>query len=146
MDLSGLKWPLILVVIVGVGWLGTKGGVAWMYGKFTEATPGVDLDQDLRDEAGLTRLGGYTFHLWQWERTIDILETAINRYGENAPNYWYNMERLASCYDRVGEFQISYDILQELMRANAHEIDDRVPNFDALNLRANKLKEMYELN
>jgi len=145
MDLSGLKWPLIIAAIVGIGWMGTSGGVTWMYGNFTAATPGVDEAQDLRDEAGLTKLGGYTYHLWKWQSTIDIIETAIERYGEYAPNYWFNMERLSTCYERIGEYQISYDILQELIQANAHEFDDRVGNFDNLSLRASKLKEMYEL-
>lgn len=145
MDLSGLKWPLIIVVIVGGGWLATSGGLRWMYGNFTAAAPGVDLQQDLRDEAGLTKIGGYTFFLWKWEQTIYILETAISRYGEEAPNYWFNLERLSTCYERIGDYQSSFDILQQLMNANAHEIDERVANFDNLNLRASKLKEMYEL-
>ena len=146
MDLSGLKWPLIIAAVVGLGWLGTSGGVSWMYGNFTKATPGVDLDQDLRDEAGLTKLAGYTFHLWRWEKTIIIIETALDRYGEGAPNYWFNLERLSTCYERIGDYQTSYNILQELMNVNAHEIDERVGNFDNLNLRASKLREMYELH
>tara|TARA_R110001592_G_scaffold24043_1_gene93422 strand:- start:1813 stop:2250 length:438 start_codon:yes stop_codon:yes gene_type:complete len=145
MDLSGLKWPFIIVVIVGIGWLATSGGVNWMYGKYTAASPGVDAQQDLRDEAGLTSLAGYTYILWKWETTIQIIEVSIDRYGENGPNYWYNLERLSSCYDRIGQYQVSVDILRELMDANAHEIDERVGNFDALNLRAAKLIEMHEL-
>lgn len=145
MDLSGLKWPLIIVVVVGVGWLATSGGVNWMYKNFTAAAPGVDAQQDLRDEAGLTKLATYTYYLWKWEKTIAIIETSINRYGESAPNYWYNLERLSTCYDRIGDYQTSYNILKQLMDANAHEIDERVGNFDNLNLRASKLREMHEL-
>ena len=145
MDLSGLKWPLVIVVDVGIGWLATSGGVNWMYGNFTAASPNVDEAQDLRDEAGLTKLAGYTYFLWKWRTTIDIIETSQQRYGEWGPNYWYNMERLANCYDRIGDYQTSYNILQEIMDANAHEIDDRVGNFDNLNLRASKLRELHEL-
>ena len=117
MDLSGLKWPLIIAVVVGIGWLATSGGVNWMYGKFTAASPGVDEQQDYKDEAGLTKLAGYTYHL----------------------------ERLATCYERTGDYQSSYNVLRELMAANAHEMDSRVGNFDNLNMRAAKLREMYEL-
>jgi len=145
MDLSGLKWPLIIAAVVGIGWLGTSGGVTWMYGNFTEAAPGVDLEQDLRDEAGLTKLAGYTYHLWKWRVTRDIIETSIARYGEAGPNYWFNLERLSTCYERIGDYQTSVDILEELMRAKAHELDERVGNFDNLNLRASKLREMHEL-
>lgn len=145
MDLSGLKWPLIIAVLVGGGWLFTSGGVNWMYGQFTAAAPGADQAQDLRDEAGLTKLAGYTYHIWKWRATINIIETSINRYGVNAPNYWFNLERLSTCYERIGDYQTSYNIIQELMNANAKQYDERVSNFDALNLRASKLKEMYEL-
>lgn len=145
MDLSGLKWPLIIIAVVGIGWLGTSGGVKWMYGNFTEAQPGADAAQDLRDEAGLTKLAGYTYHLWKWEKTIVIIQTAFDRYGDQAPNYLFNLERMSNCYDRLGEYQTSYDILQQLMNMNAHDYDERVANNDELALRANKLKEMYDL-
>lgn len=145
MDLSGLKWPMIIAVLVGTGWLFTSGGVNWMYGKFTAAAPGVDLAQDTRDEAGLTKLAGYTYHIWKWRTTISIIETSIARYGQNAPNYWFNMERLSTCYERIGDYQTSFDILQGLIQADAHQYDERVGNMDNLALRASKLKEMYEL-
>ena len=145
MDLSGLKWPLIIAAVVGLGWLGTSGGVTWMFGNFTSATPGVDEQQDLRDEAGLTKLAGYTYHLWKWDKTIYIIETIINRYGDRAPNYLFNLERLSTCYERIGDYDTSHKILLELIQLNAHEYDDRVANSDNLRLRANKLKEMHEL-
>jgi len=146
MDLSGLKWPFIIAAVVGIGWLATSGGVNWMFGKFTAAAPGVDQQQDLRDEAGLTKLAGYTFHLWKWRATIDIIETSHYRYGPWGPNYWYNLERLATCYERIGQVQTSYNILQELKAGRAWEHDSRVGNFDNLNLRSSKLREMYELH
>lgn len=145
MDLSGLKWPITIAIIVGIGWLATSGGVNWMYGKFTAASPGVDEQQDLRDEAGLTKLAGYTYHIWKWRATINIIETSHTRYGEWGPNYWFNLERLSTCYERIGEYQTAYNILRELMSAEAWEIDSRVGNLDNLALAASKLKEMYEL-
>ena len=145
MDLSGLKWPLIIAAVVGIGWLATSAGVNWMGQRFVAAAPGVDAQQDLRDEAGLTKLATYTYYLWKWQKTADILQTSIERYGEDGANYWYNLERLSNCYDRLGEYQESYDILRQLMDVNAHEIDSRVGNFDNLNLRASKLREMYDL-
>lgn len=145
MDLSGLKWPLIIAAVVGIGWLATSGGVNWMYGNFTAAAPGYDMQQDLRDEAGLTKLASYTYHLWKWDTTIKIIETNIDRYGDAGPNYWFNLERLSTCYERIGDYKTSVRILQELMNTNAHEIDPRVSNFDNLNLRAAKLREMHEI-
>ncbi len=145
MDLSGFKWPLIIAALVGTGWLFTSGGVNWMYGRFTAAAPGVDVAQDLRDEAGLTKLAGYTYHIWKWRVCIDIIETSVERYGQNAPNYWFNMERLSTCYERVGDYQTAVNILDGLIQADAHQFDERVGNFDNLSLRVSKLREMYEL-
>lgn len=145
MDLSGLKWPLIILVIVAVGWLGSSGGVNYMVNNFTKATPGADAQRDKIDEAGLTRVAGYLMMLLRWERSKDVLETVINRYGNNGANYWYNMYRLAKCYEKLGRYQEAYNILRDLAKINAHQYDDRVPEFDNLNLRANKLKEVHNL-
>ncbi len=145
MDLSGLKWPLIILVIVAVGWLGSSGGVNYMVNNFTKATPGADAQRDKVDEAGLTRVAGYLMMLLRWERSKDVLETVINRYGNNGANYWYNMYRLAKCYEKLGRYQEAYNILRDLAQINAHQYDDRVPEFDNLNLRANKLKEVHNL-
>jgi len=145
MDLSGLKWPIIIVVIVAIGWLMTSGGVNWMVGNFTKATPGQDAARDKTDEAGLSRVGGYLLVLWRWEKAAKVMETSIDRYGTNGANYWYNLYRLATCYDRLERYQDSYDTLQDLIAANAHQYDERVPNNDNLSLRASKLKEVNEL-
>ncbi len=145
MDLSGLKWPLIILVIVVIGWLGSSGGVNYMVNNFTKATPGADAQRDKVDEAGLTRVAGYLMMLLRWERSKDVLETVINRYGNTGANYWYNMYRLAKCYEKLGRYQEAYNILRDLAQLNAHQYDDRVPEFDNLNLRANKLKEVHNL-
>lgn len=145
MDLSGLKWPLIILVIVVIGWLGSSGGVNYMVNNFTKATPGADAQRDKVDEAGLTRVAGYLMMLLRWERSKDVLETVINRYGNTGANYWYNMYRLAKCYEKLGRYQDAYNILRDLAQLNAHQYDDRVPEFDNLNLRANKLKEVHNL-
>lgn len=145
MDLSGLKWPVIIVVIVAIVWLLSSGGVAWMVNNFTKATPGQDVARDKTDEAGLTRVGGYLLMLWRYEKAANVMETAIQRYGENGANYWYNLYRLAKCYERMDRNQESYNLLMDLAAANASQYDKRVAENDNLSLRAGKLKEMYEL-
>ena len=55
------------------------------------------------------------------------------------------MERLSTCYARIGEYQTAVNILDELIRLDAHQFDERVGNFDNLSLRVSKLKEMYEI-
>ncbi len=145
MDLSGLKWPIIIVVILGIGWLMSSGGVNYMINSFTKATPGQDAERDKIDEAGLTRVGGYLLYLWRYEKAPDVMQTAVDRYGESGANYWYNMYRLAKCTERMGKYQNSYDILQYLIQNTASQYDDRVPENDNLSLRSAKLKEVHEL-
>lgn len=145
MDLSGLKWPVIILVIVAVGWLCTSGGVNFMVNNFTKATPGEDEKRDKTDEAGLTRVAGFLMKTFRYEWALDVMEQAMDRYGEDGANYWYNKYRTAKCYEKIEDYQRSHTILQELIAANAHDLDERVPENDNIKLRAEKLKETHEL-
>lgn len=144
MDLSGLKWPLIIAVIVLVGWLFTSGGVNFMIKNFTESTPGADAEQDKIDEAGLSRVGGYLLYLWRWDKAAEVFQTALDRYPQGA-NAWYNYYRLARCHERKGRYQETFNILNQLISVDAHKIDERVPHIDNLRLQAKKLQELHEL-
>lgn len=145
MDLSGLKWPLIIGVVLFIGWLGTSGGVNWMVNNATKAQPGVDAKRDELDEATLTRVGGYLLYLWRYDRAREVMETAIARYGTAGKNYYYNYYRIVACYERVQRYQCAYNVLQELIAMQAWNYDARVPDLDNLSLRASKLKEVHEL-
>lgn len=145
MDLSGLKWPVIILVIIGIGWLASSGGVNYMHKSFTKATPGVDAARDATDEAGLTRLANYLLYLWRYDKAETVLNDIFDRYGRTGKNYYLNSYRLALVYEKQKRFQEAYNVLQELIGEEAGEIDDRVPNRDNLSLRASKLKELYEL-
>lgn len=146
MDLSGLKWPLIIAVLVGVGWLASSGGVNWMQSGFTKNTPGTDLERDKLDEAGLTRLAGYVLWLWKYEKSKELMNLALDRYGESGANYWYNTYRITTCDDRLGNYEDAVAGLQYLMDNVASEKDPRVPENDALALKSQKLRETHELN
>jgi len=145
MDLSGLKWPLIIAVIVLIGWLMSSGGVNFMVNKFSAATPGNDIERDKTDEAGLSKVAGYLLFLWRYEKAAAVMELSMDRYGEVGANYWHNYYRLVKCYEKMKDYQRSYNILQELIAVNASQFDDRVPENDNLSLRATKLKEVHEL-
>jgi len=145
MDLSWLKWPLIIVVIVGIAFLFSSPGINYMVGRFTQAVPGQNPEIDARDEAGLSRIGGYLLFLWRYQRSYQVMKTAVDRYGESGANYWYNKYRMAKCLEKMGRIQESVDLLEELMAANAHEIDKRVAENENLRLRTTRLKEVHEL-
>jgi tetratricopeptide (TPR) repeat protein len=144
MDLSGLKWPLIIVLVVGGGWLFTSGGVNWMQSQAMKNTPGVDENQDKLDEATLSRLGGYMLRMWRYDKAIELMEAACDRYPGGA-NFWYNVYRLHTCYERKGQADRAIELLEFLIANGASEVDPRVPQNDNLSLRANKLKETFEL-
>ncbi len=146
MDLSGLKWPIIIVVVVGIGFLATSPGINYMVNNFTKATPGEDLDRDKIDEAGLSRVAGYLMYLWRYENAASVMQLSIDRYGPSGANYWHNKYRMARCMDRLKRYRASYNILQELIEANASQYDSRVADNDTLRLRAAKLKEVQGLD
>lgn len=145
MDLSGLKWPIIIVALVVGGWLFTSGGVNWLQSQATKATPGIDVNKDVRDEAMLTRLGGYSMRLWKYDKALELFELSRARYGEMGKNYWYNTYREVRCYERIGKPETAVEILTYLIDNGAHDKDPRVPDADNLGLTRNKLNETFEL-
>ena len=144
MDLSGLKWPLIIVVVVAIGWLASSGGINWMISQSTKATVGQDAQQDIRDEQRLTSVAGYQLMLWRYEKAAEVMTTAIDRYGANGANYWFNYYRMAKCYEKMGKPGLAVNTLMEVMRNRSNITDDRVPNWDNLKLRATKIAETYQ--
>lgn len=145
MDLSGLKWPLIIGIVILAFWLVSEGGVNFMYKRFT-ATPvdQQDANQQVAYEAGLSRLGGFLLKTFRYKKAEEVLTEAVTRYPEGK-NYLYNRYRLAKCAEKLGHYADSVDILVNLRDMGAHDYDDRVPNYDVLNLRIDKLAETHEL-
>lgn len=144
MDLSKLKWPLIIVAVIAVWWLMSNPGVNFMYNKFTQEAPGADPVKDKANEAGLSRLGGFCLKTFRYEKAYGIFSECITRYPQGA-NAKYNYYRMAKCAEKMGRIQESIKILRQLQEGNAHELDDRVPEPSNLKLRADKLMEMHNL-
>ncbi|NLN93184.1 MAG: hypothetical protein GX130_07755 [Candidatus Hydrogenedens sp.] len=145
MDLTFLKWPIIILVVVGIGFLFTSPGVNFLVNHYTKATVGENMGKDLSDENGLTRVGGYLLFTWQYQKAYDTMNLCAQRYGPQGRNYLYNLYRMARCLDRLERYKESYDLLEELIQVNAHEVDNRVADNDNLRLRADKLKEVHDL-
>ncbi|HNZ49263.1 MAG TPA: hypothetical protein PLQ42_11045 [Candidatus Hydrogenedentes bacterium] len=145
MDLTFLKWPIIILVIAGIAFLFTSPGVNFLVNHYTKATVGADFAKDLSDESGLTRIGGYLLFTWQYQKAYDTMNLAVARYGPEGRHYYYNLYRMARCLDRLERYRESYNILMDLISANAHDADNRVADNDNLRLRASKLKEVHGL-
>lgn len=145
MDLSGLKWPAIILAVTGLIWLVSSGGVNYMVGSFTKVPVGQDAARDKSDEAGLTSVG--TFLLWtlRYEKAAEVLTLATERYGTGGANYYFNQLRLAKCWEKLGKMEAAYKIIKDLADVNAKQYDGRIPDQAELNGRAAKLKEVHNL-
>ncbi|HOZ48028.1 MAG TPA: hypothetical protein PLO37_24185 [Candidatus Hydrogenedentes bacterium] len=144
MDLSGLKWPLIIVVVVGVGFLLSSSGTNYMFKKFTQSEAGVDAAKDKHDEAGLSKLGGFLLMTFRYQKANEVFGTAVGRYPQGA-NVWYNKYRMVKCAEKLKNYAGAAAILNELMNARASEVDSRVPEEANLRLRRDKLIEIHQL-
>ncbi|MBN2312211.1 MAG: hypothetical protein JXR94_24745 [Candidatus Hydrogenedentes bacterium] len=144
MDLSQLKWPLIVVVIVLGWWLISDPGVDFMYKRFTQEAPGYDVEKDKVNEAGLSRLGGFLLKTFRYKRCQEVLQRSIDLYPEGA-NALYNQYRLAKCAEKLDNYVEAVRILDYLRSIDAHTVDKRVPEKENLKLRADKLRETHEL-
>ncbi len=142
MDLTWLKWLVIILVIVGVIWLFTSGGVNYMENKFSQ--PAADDAAAVVNEAGLSKLGGFLLGTFRYDRARQVFEKAVDGYPEGA-NYYYNYYRLVKCYEKLGRYQDAVDVLADLSARDAHTIDERVPESSNLDLRCGKLIEIHEL-
>jgi tetratricopeptide (TPR) repeat protein len=144
MDLSKLKWVVIILVVVGGGWLLTSGGINWVYNQATDAVPGVDPAKDKTDEAMLSKYGGFLLTTFRYEGAKKFYRTAVERYPEGA-NAWWNYYQLARCEEKLGNYKEACDILFMLWEQNADQYDERVPDMATLRLRLDKLIEIHEL-
>lgn len=145
MDLSKLKWALIIAAVVGIGWLLTGAGTDYMFNKFTEGYPGIDLDKDEINELGLSRLGGFMMMTFRYARAQEAYEAAIERYPDGK-NVWNNYYQLARALERQEDYRGAARVINLLRVENADQYDERVPDVATLELRLRKLIEVHEMD
>ena len=96
MDLSKLKWAVIILIVVGGGWLATEGGVNWAFSRATSGTPGESESADKINEATLTRYGGFLLATFRCENRLEnyqseadllysLYEIDADQYDERIP-------------------------------------------------------------
>ncbi len=144
MDLSFVKWPLIILAVGSLGFLISSPGVEYMYDRALEDPVGVDPVQDRANEASLTRLGGLVLATFRYERAAKIYDATLKRFpdGENS---WYNWYQLARCLEKMEKWGETVDVLVMLRDENADKQDERVPSPAQLENRIQKLVEIHEL-
>lgn len=144
MDLGKIKWPVIILAVLGVIWFLSPAGAAYMYKRYSQGEPGANAELDKKNEAGLSFHGGLQLRMLQFKTAKRFLQTAVDRYPDGA-NHWANMARLAIIHERLGNFAEAADIMDMLVANNAHERDGRVSSNDYLRARSEKLREVHEI-
>ena len=145
MDLSKVKWVLIIVVVIGGGWLVTQGGIDYMYNKATKNLPGNNPSQDVLDEASLSKYGGFLLATFRYSQARAFYTSALDRYGVEGNNFYYNNFQLARCEEKLQNYREAVTILDNLYAIDADQFDERIPSQDSLKLRIMRLVEMHDL-
>jgi len=145
MNLSWLKWLVIVVVVFGVGWLVTAGGVNYMYNRATAGVVGENAGKDKVNEATLTRYGGFLLSTFRYDGAKKFYNAAVQRYPAGDNRYW-NRYQLARCHEKLDEIEEAVNLLLYLYDEDANQYDSRIPVQDALKLRIQKLIEVNQID
>jgi len=113
MDMTKIVWAVVVVVILGGGWLFTTGGMNKAYEQATKNLVGNNPEQDVIDEAVLSKYGGYNLSLFRYEQAKRFYSTSINRYGPTGKNYWWNLQQLALCEENMENPQASVPLSEQ---------------------------------
>ena len=145
MDMSKIVWLVVIVAIVGGGWLLTGSGMNKMYENATSSMPGNAPEQDAKDEATLSKYGAFNLKLFRYDEARKFYTTSIDRYGTNGKNYWWNVFQLARVEQKTKNYAATIDWLYLLWVNDANQFDKRVANRDILQGRITRLCEVHEI-
>jgi len=144
MDISKIVWPLVIVAVLGLGWLVTEGGVNYQFKKYNEGATGTDPEKDALQEKGLSKLAGFLMTTFRYQKAADTYNAAIDRFP-NGENVWWNSYQLARCQEKLKNFDEAVRLLVFIRDQDGDSHDERIPGFDNLNLRIQKLVETHEI-
>lgn len=145
MDLSKVKWIVIIALLVAAGWfVSTESGKQTWFNHYTKNIPGLDANQDLKDEKGLSWLASLLIRTFRYEDAAEVLDATLDRYPDGA-NWYYNYYRLARCEEKLENYQAAADILLMLRDEYAGDVDGRIPNNQIIDYRLQQLIELHGL-
>ncbi|MFP6598802.1 MAG: hypothetical protein VCC01_15195 [Candidatus Hydrogenedentota bacterium] len=146
MDLSKIVWVIVILVVVGGAWLLTDGGQDKVYEDATSRLVGNDPDQDVIDEAALSKYGDLNLSMFRHEKAKKFYTAAVERYGTEGKNYWWNWQQLAKCEEKLDNAKGAVDILYNLWLKDGDAFDQRVSSRENLKNRIKNLVELNDLN
>ena len=144
-----LAKPLMLIVFLALGfgiYMMTGPGVDKAYKEATAAMPGNDPERDKIDEEVLSKYGGYMMNMMRYEKAKEFYMAAVERYGVNGKNFWYNQFQIAQIDEELGNYKEAITRFHMLWQQDGDSNDERVPNRDMLKGRTVKLIEVNGLD
>lgn len=142
MDLSKVILSIVVFVFFVGSLLLTNAGMNQAYENSTKILVGNDPDQDVIDEAVLSKYGGINFSMFRYEKAKKFYTASVKRYGENGRNYWWNLEQLAACEEKLGNDEAAVVLLHQLWMADGEKHDSRVSDRKELERRATELIQL----
>ena len=146
MDLSKVVWAVVIAAVCGGVWLFTEGGQNKVYEQATKNLVGNDPDQDVIDEAALSKYGDTLLTTFRYEKAKKFYSASLDRYGTDGKNYWWNLQQIARCEEKLDNPEGAIDILYKLWIEDGDAYDNRVSSRNVLKLRIEKLVELNDLN
>ena len=146
MDLSKVVWVVVIGAIVGGVWLFTDGGMNKAYEESTKSLVGNNPDQDVIDEAVLSKYGDTCLATLRYEKAKKFYTAATERYGASGKNYWWNMQQLAKCEEKLENEMATMQILHMLWVEDGDAHDERVSSRPQIKARLTKLIELNGLH
>jgi hypothetical protein len=146
MDLSKVVWIVVIAAIAGGVWLFTDGGMNKAYEEATKNLVGNDPDQDVIDEAILSKYGDTCLGTFRYDKAKKFYKAATERYGINGKNYWWNMQQLAKAYEKSDNEAATIGILYMIWQEDGDAYDERVSSRPQLKARLTKLVELNGLD
>jgi hypothetical protein len=146
MDLSKIVWVIVILAVGGGIWSLTDGGQDKVFEEATKRLVGNDPDQDVIDEAALSKYGDLNLSTFRYEKAKKFYTAAVERYGSNGKNYWWNWQQLAKCEEKLDNTKVAVDILYMLWLQDGDAHDQRVSSREQLKTRIKNLVELNDLN
>ena len=146
MDLSKLKWPIIIVVVALVVFLLSSPGINYLHNRYLQ-DPGEDAALAAKNEAGLTRLAALLMRTFRYAYAYEVAGDAVRLYpeGEHAVLNRYRQARMAEKLGRPDEAVSILMEVQGVVASAAPGAFQDVPTVDGLQHKIDELNELHEM-
>jgi len=144
MNVAILKWPIIILLIVGVLWLLSSAGTNWLHKRLLEAEPSES------NEDHLTTLASFLAKTMRYEKAYEVSRDTLEKYpypdGKLSLINMYRMGRMAEKLGRPRETVARWSVVRDILRRNpklGEELD--LIDADQIQHKIDHVNEYYEI-